>query len=160
MNLKIVLLSIILVLLSLGLGIAGGMFISQSNDTTTLPQIGQQSMVQAIKDLSSKVVPSLSAYGTVTKIDGQSVTLSYQGDSMVLPIKPDAKVYSLAASPTTVRTGSTAKSASTTQQIAFQNIKIGDNLSVNFKVLSSGNLEGFSAIVLPPAAPAAPATTK
>lgn len=139
-----------IIMLAVGVGL-GVLFVGQkvivapSNTTQTT-----QTMSQSVKDLSSKVV-SVSASGSVTKISGRSITLSQQGDSMVIGIKSDAKIYSFIST-----SSGTNKGASTSQQVDFSSIKVGNNVSVNIKVLPSGEVEGFSVIILPPVSIPAP----
>ncbi len=98
-------------------------------ETTTPP---------AVKVLSSKTIPSITAYGLITKIDGNNITIDNQGDSMTMTVRDDAKIYAFLAT--------TGKS----QQITLKDLKIGDNLSVNVKITSSGQVDAYSLIVLPP----------
>lgn len=90
-----------------------------------------------IKSLSSKVVPSIVAFGKVSKIDGRNITLDYNGDSITISIINDAQIY-----------GSSGQDGQTAE--SFENIKMGDNLSVNLKVLPDGQLQGQSIIILNP----------
>ena len=138
-------------LLGGGLGI-----LYQTQQNVAAPQGQGQLMPSVVKNLSSKVIPSIAAYGEITKIDGRNLTLSYQGDSLVIAIKDDAKIYSFIANsapnPTpSVKPATTPASTASSREITFKDLKIGDNVSANVKVLSNGQLEGFSAIVLPPA---------
>ena len=88
-----------------------------------------------IKSLSSKTVPSIVAFGKASKIEGRNITLDYNGDIITINISDDAQIYT---------------SSSGTEQTAtsLENIKIGDNLSVNLKVLPDGQLQGQSVIIL------------
>jgi hypothetical protein len=146
MNIKGIIIAIILGILIFGAGFGASMLYKNPSSTTlTQNQMqGQQQLSETIKELSSRVIPSIAAYGTVTNIDGRNISLRYQGDSIVISVMPDAKIYSYTPS----ATGSNAKSLTT--QVDFSKIKVGDNLSVNLKVIPTGQIEGLSVIVLPP----------
>jgi len=99
--------------------------------------------IAVIKSLSSKAVPSIVAYGQVAKVDGKNVTISYMSDSVTVHIADSAQVYSFA------KTG--AKGTSSTQQNAnFTDIKKGDTVSINLKLLADGTLEGSTVNILIP----------
>lgn len=152
---KIIIFAVVAALM-LVIGFLGGMWWGGRGTPQTVVsnQTTSQTSAQVVKDLTSKVIPSIAAYGKVTKIDGKNITLSYQGDALVVPIRDDAKIYSFT---TTTATGTVAKTP-TSKEITFQELKVGDDLSINVRILATGKMEGFSVVVLPPPAPAAPAT--
>jgi hypothetical protein len=137
-------------------GVAGYFYAWQASGLSPVPVVESQGQAasQLAKNLSSKVVPSVAAQGVVTKINGKSITLSSQGDSMVITMSNDVKVYAFVPNPNPSKTGS----AMVSQQVDFSQIKEGDSVSVNLHVLSNGSLEGFSIVILP--APAAPVIKK
>jgi len=101
---------------------------------------GQPGVAENIlKNLNSKAVPSIIAYGQVTKIDGRNVTLSFNGDSVTIKINDSASINSFVKS---------ASGTTTQQKMNFSQIKKGDTLSVNVKLLPDGNLQGESVIIL------------
>ena len=97
-----------------------------SVDTTNL--IGQ---------LSLKTVPTILAFGQVSKIQGRNITLSFNGDTMTVPVGDSAQVRS-------------ANSSTNAQQNAqFGDVKVGQTININLKVLSDGSLEGISVFIMP-----------
>ncbi len=153
MNIKNLIVSLFLGLLVFGIGIGLGILYQTQQgvvpQSITQPKNNVQVMPEVIKMLSSKVIPSIAAQGTVTKIDGRNITLNYQTDSITIGIRNDAIIYSIVFNTSPAKTGSINNGASSSKQIDFKALKIGDNISVNFRVLPSGQIEGFSIIVLP-----------
>src|SRR3989344_3779048 len=151
MNLRIVAIFLFFGVLLFFAGGFLGMYY-QTQQPVAQPDVNVNNQVGSglAKTLSSKAVSSITAYGTVAKIDGNDVTLSFQQDTMVVEITGDAKIFSLviATSPTTgaIKTAP----VSGTKQIEFKDIKIGDTVSVAVRVLSNGQVEGFSVVVAPP----------
>jgi len=82
---------------------------------------------------SSKIISSFVATGEVTKISGRTVTLSSGIEKFSDSINENVQVYSFAP-------GLQAVSS-------FEAIKIGDNLDVNERVLSDGQLEVLGIII-------------
>src|SRR3989344_9475577 len=121
MNAKSVIVSLILAVVFFGIGLSVGIFWPAKNVSVQVQETVTP-MPKAIRDLSSKVISSIAAYGAVTKIDGQNITLSYQGDSVIIPIKADAKIYSFAPASDSTKTGTAPKG--TPSQIPFKDIKI------------------------------------
>lgn len=101
--------------------------------------------IQAVQTLSSKVIPSITAFGQVSNIDGKNITLSFGGDSLTIKIRDDAQVY-LPATSTTDKNGKPVISPQQTAQ--FSDIKKGENVSVNLKLLPDGQLEGQLVIII------------
>ncbi|OGZ73099.1 MAG: hypothetical protein A2998_03345 [Candidatus Staskawiczbacteria bacterium RIFCSPLOWO2_01_FULL_37_25b] len=134
MNKKI-LIGIIPIIVALILGGAIGIFFQFQKDAPQVKKSGE-----VIKSLSSKVVPSIVAFGRVSKIDGRNITLDYNGDNITINIGDDAKIY----------TSSNQGEGGGQEIISFENIKTGDNLSINLKVLPDGQLQGQSIIILNP----------
>ncbi len=94
--------------------------------------------------LSSKTVPSIVAYGQVSTIDvaSRNITLSYMNDSITVRIAETAQIFSFA------KTGTTG--TSTQQPSNFADIKKGDTVSVNLKLLPDGTLVGSMVNILIP----------
>ena len=133
-----------LVIFALGGGL-GIMFQTQKTATQiqeTSVQLSktQQKTDSLGKELSSNVIP-LHAIGSVTKIDGMNITLNSNGDTVVIPISSTALIFSYGSS----ASGVAQAPAQSTQ---FQDIKIGDYLSINLKVLSDNTLEGETVSVI------------
>ncbi len=155
MEVKNILISGALVVLFFIGGVFAGIYYQGQKAVSPLAPSSSGLPSPLIKSLSSSVVPAVAAYGTILKIDGQNLTLGKNSDSMIVPIRADAKIYTIVlAQPAPVKAGSLpAKPTSVTKQIALKDLKVGDNVSVNFKVLVGGQIEGFTVIVLPVAVP-------
>ena len=97
--------------------------------------------LDVIKNLSSKIIPSMVAYGQVTEIEGRNITLSYGGDNIKINVEESSSVYL-----------SINDSAGKPMQekISFKDIKKGNNLSVAVKLLPNGQLQSQSIFVLLP----------
>lgn len=100
---------------------------------------GEGVSANILKNLNSKAVPSIIAYGQVTKIEGRNVTLSFNGDSVTVKVSDSASINSFVKD---------SAGATTQQKKDFSQIKNGDTLSINVKLLSDGNLQGESVIIL------------
>ena len=124
----LILLGVILFLVGGGIGIFYQMQKDSSGDTV-------------IKALSSKVIPSIVAYGQVTEINGRNITIFYSGETLTVPIAQDAQVSSF--------TQANGQTGSTQQQSSFNQIKKGDSINISIKVSSDGKLEGKMVIILP-----------
>lgn len=94
---------------------------------------------EAINVLSSKVIPSIVAYGRVTDISEKNITLTFSGDTLIIKIKDTASIYSFVPD---------EEGNSNRQKTNFSQIKKGDNVSVNLNMLPDGQLEGESVIIL------------
>lgn len=123
------------------LGGGAGVFYQSQADAPQLQSVAKAEAL--IKNVSSGIIPSMVAYGQVSKVEGRNVTLSYAGDSLAISVKQDAPVYSFAQA-----AGSTTP---TQQKVDFSTIKVGNNLNIVLKMLASGDLEGQQVIILPSA---------
>lgn len=94
-----------------------------------------------IKSLSSRTVPSIVAYGQVMNIDGRNITLNNSGDSLTVKVNEDSVVYSFALS--------ISGDASLQRDAKFSDIKTGDYININVKVLPDGQLQGQTVMILP-----------
>jgi hypothetical protein len=131
---KAIIFLIIVGLLIFALGAASGFFYASRN-----PKIQQaQTVIPTINLLGSKVVQSVSAFGTVTKIEGSNVTLSYEGDEITIPISNSAQIFSALVQ----RDSTGSATTGIPQQVSVRNIKVGQNLVVNFSVNTSGQITG------------------
>lgn len=104
------------------------------------PQKITQEIPPAVKVVSSKVTPSITAAGNIASIQDKKITVNNQGDTLQITVRDDAKIYNFSSV--------TGKS----QQITLQDLKVGDNVSVNVKVTETGLVEAYTIIVLPPTA--------
>lgn len=131
----------ILILFGVALFLVGGILgvVYQSHQTD--PQLEKETTV--IKTLSSEMIPSITAYGEVTSIDGQNITLSYAGNTMTVSVADGVKVFSF------VKTSEEKEiSGSGSKEVEFKDIKKGDTLNINLKLMSDGQLKSQSVIIL------------
>ncbi len=96
----------------------------------------------ALKSLSSKVIPSIVAFGEVSNISGKNITLKNAGESLTIKIDDNAQISSFNAAPAKGTTAPTQAKAE------FKDIKIGNTLSINLRLLSSGTLKGMSVVIV------------
>ena len=133
---------IALALLIVGFILGGALgFMLQLPKDSLQPGNNAAKMEAVVKSLSSNVVPSIVAFGEVSKIGGRNITLTYNEASITIAIKDDAQIYSFSSS------GSQSGAAKQTSAL-FKDIKNGDRVSVNLRVLPDGQLQGYSVIVL------------
>ncbi len=102
-------------------------------------------MPDSIKVLSSNVIAPITARGKVSKIDGNNFTLLFQTASATIAMRGDTKVYILVVAPPSALN----KSKYMSKQVALKDIKVGDNVEVNVRVLTTGQIEGYNIIILP-----------
>ncbi|MSU54362.1 MAG: hypothetical protein EXS48_00785 [Candidatus Staskawiczbacteria bacterium] len=155
MNIRALIGLLLLVGLVIVFGIGIGI-LYKGDGTSINPRVKNDSMPEAIKLLSSKLVPSVIARGMVTKIDGMSITLIYQTESQPVPIKNDANISSLVIDPKSP----VSKPRYITKASVFGDIKVNDNLEIVIKVLENGKTEGFNILILPAPAVAPTPVTK
>lgn len=84
-----------------------------------------------INVLSSKVVQTANAFGEVKNITGNNVTLTYLGDEITMNIANNAQVF-LAIPQKDPKTGNLLTGIPIVGK--FTDIKIGDQISVTFKI--------------------------
>lgn len=113
----------IIMILSFSIGVAIGTFLQFQNnfDKLAFPST-------IVKTLSSKVISTIMIYGIVENISDRNITLTNQGESMTIGINTIGKVYT--------------RENDVTEEIRFEDIKIGDTLNINASILPEGNLEG------------------
>ena len=122
--------------------LGGGLWVFYQQQNTAPKEVVK---IQAVQTLSSKVIPSITAFGQVTKIDGKTITLTFGGDNLTVKIRDDAQIYL----PATTAKDKNGKLVTSQQQTAqFSDIKVGNNVSVNLKLLSDGQIEGQLVIIL------------
>ncbi len=126
--------AVVIFVLGGGLGIS---YQAQKSGTS-----GSSNSDAVVKTLSSKVVPSIIAYGEVTNIQGKNITLSYGSDSIIIPVNDDSQIFSFGQSADT-------KTPPVQKKVTFAEIKKGDSLNVNLKLLSDGTIQGTSVVILP-----------
>ena len=121
-----------LVLLVLGFG--AGFFYKTFQVS---PQL-EKSMA-LIKTLSSKTVLSTVAYGQVSEITGNDITLSYNGDNIKISMTENSPVYSFV---------NDSSGNPVQKKVDFKQIKIGDSLNITIKLLPDGQIQSQSALIL------------
>lgn len=139
METKNVIIAISSGILILIIGFALGVLYKSTGQPTGQPQNTTQAIPPAVKVLNSKTIPSITSNGIITKINGKTVTVSNQGDNVVMTTRDDAKIYSFTAAD------------GKAQQITLQDLKTGDTVSATIKVTESGEVQAYSIVVMPPA---------
>ena len=134
----------------LGVGYLGGVAIEKQKVSPQLEQLVEQleKVAKTIKALSSKTVTSIVVFGEVTKISGRTITVTYGTESIDIPIKENAQIFSLE--------NLVGESVIPQKKIEFEEIKEGNNLNVSINVLPTGELEGIAVVVFPPVLPRTP----
>ena len=92
----------------------------------------------------SKLINSIIAFGKISNISGRTITLTSETDTLEITMRANAQVYSFTA-PTS--TGGQLTGIPSQNIAAFEDIKVGDNLNVNMRMLPDGTFEGASAII-------------
>ena len=92
-----------------------------------------------IKTLSSKTVLSTVAYGQVSEITGNDITLSYNGDNIKISMTESSPVYSFV---------NDSSGNPVQKKVDFKQIKIGDSLNITIKLLPDGQIQSQSALIL------------
>lgn len=99
---------------------------------------------EAVKALSSNVIPTIVAYGKVLSVQGKNITVSFKNDSITVPIKDGAQIYAL------VPPAAGAKNTGMVQQIiALKDIKKGNNINIGIKLLPNGQFQGQTVVIFP-----------
>lgn len=135
MDKKQVLILVLSCLVLFLLGISLGITIQANNR-------GAVKKAEAVNNLSSKVITSITAYGKITKIDGKKITLSNLGEDLSILMQDKAKIYSFNVS-------EKSNVAPTQKEVGFGDVKVGDSVNVVMKLLSDGQMQGSSLIILP-----------
>lgn len=112
----------------------------------TAPQIQILTNLQSL--LQSKTLQNSEVYlgGMVTKISGENITLTVKNESLEVPVSKDAKIIAFVY-PDKPEEGK----ALVPQQknIAFEDVKVGDEVSANVKIKPDGQFEAVGVRVLP-----------
>lgn len=97
--------------------------------------------------IDSKVITKLNAFalGEVTETSGRSLTLNNQGDTLTILVKEEATINRLLPSEGEIE----APQAAETEEIEFEEIKIGDRVNIVCELKADGSLEGVQVVVLP-----------
>ncbi len=141
---------IILAVVIAALGTGAGIFYQMQKNA---PDVKKAAAAEIItKTLTSKTVTSITGYGQVKKIEGRNITLNNAGDSLTVHIADDAQIFSFSPAPPSDKNknGSAARNGSTApiqEKVNFEDVKLGDSLSINLKFLPDGKFEGSSVII-------------
>jgi len=106
--------------------------------------------------LSSKLIQSIASYGKVSKIEGRNVTLTFEGESLTIKVREEALIFSFTQTLGRSLTGEAAPLKkgdtviTTRQKVELKDIKLGDDLGINIKLLPDGQLEGQFITIVPP----------
>jgi hypothetical protein len=130
---KDIIILIVVALLFSAIGVGLGIIYQKQTDA---------SQSAAITVLRSKVVPSVVAYGSVAKIEGNKIVLNNEGESAIFDIKKDASVSLLVW-----EEGGTG--TYTYKKAELSDIKVGDILNIVIKILPEGQLQGESVFINP-----------
>lgn len=152
MNIRALLGALILGILVLLLGIGLGILLSRGTGAGPA-QVENTVIPDAVKLLSSQVVPSVLARGKITEINGRNITLMYQAQTGTIKITDNATISALVVPPPVPVT----KNKYISKQAAFEDIKVDDDIEIYVRVLPDGHIEGFSVLILPPQSVVPPA---
>ena len=141
MDKKNLIIILVVALVSVIVGGALGMFLQSAKDAPAI--LTAEKLQPVVKSLSSKVVPSIMAFGQVEKIDGRKITITYNKETLEVPFKDSAIIYTFNPPTTTSKTDKPGQI-----KVSFSEIKVGDNLSVTVKLLPEGVISGESAVIL------------
>lgn len=139
LNIKKVMISIVLGLVVFAVGGGVGVLYQQQKEApATQAQSGTENSV--LKILNSKVVSSIMASGKVTGIDGKNLVLTAENTSIKVKIMEETQISSFTS-------GDGVNKKTVQKNVRFEDIKVGDNLSVNFRLLKDGQIEAQSVII-------------
>lgn len=127
-----VILIISLVVVALIVGVyAGFAYEKQASASSLIARVANAEKVT--KNLSSKVVGSITLYGKIISISGRILILAADKDSLPVTIKTTAQIFE--SVPQKDKTGKTI--SSTQQKIEFKDLKVGYVVAVPVKLLPS-----------------------
>lgn len=128
---------VVVAVLALIVGGVLGMSMQAQKDA---PQIQKAEKFEStIKSLSSKIVPSIMAYGQVSNINGRDLTIVYGTESLTINIKDDATIQSFVPP--------SNGSAPIQQKVEINALKNGDSVNIGLELVD-GKLIGKSVVIL------------
>ena len=103
-----------------------------------------QNPLQQLYD--SRVIQHVNAYalGTITAIEGRSITLKNSNDSMTIPIREPANIARILAP----ENPSDSFQAPIREPFLFENLKVGDRINIFTEVNLQSALEGIAIDVI------------
>jgi len=129
----LIILSIISALIILFIGIEIGIAYQAQKISAQQKTTQEKETSALVKQLSSNVIAIIAASGKVTNINGKNITLSNGGDSITIKFVDSVLVSTFFTD---------SKGIPTAQQSNFGQIKVGDSISADAKMLSDGTLSG------------------
>lgn len=102
---------------------------------------------QAVNNLSSKIISTITAYGAVVGVADKEVEITNQGENLKIQMADNAAIYSFVVPQATSKTKTAT--APVQKTISLSDIKVGDNVNIIFKLLPTGQMQGQSLVVLP-----------
>ena len=144
MQKKNLLITIIVVLVLIGLSFSCGYSLKERS----LP-IQEKSKLAELE--KAKVIQSwiVTATGEIINISERTLTLTAEEESLAIPIKENAKIISVFVTETPAEFVEGAPIETEEKEIKFEDLKVGDNVSIIAEVKPSGELEGTNVSVLP-----------
>jgi hypothetical protein len=86
--------------------------------------------------MSSNVISRIEAHGKVAAIDGGSVTLQSDGDTLVIQIGTNANIYYSVTNTANPKLGT----STTTQKATREDIKVGDGVGIYLELADNNEL--------------------
>lgn len=136
---KIILVSLLLVagIILFVVGVVVGYMYYQPQGSSLIPTVVEKNIWP-----SSKVVSQITTTGKVTKIDGNDITLTNEGDTLKIRVIKNAIIY---ASKVSTQNG---KNVTSVEKATFSDIKVGSDLNILTNVSSTDKqLEGYSVLI-------------
>ncbi len=135
-----------------------GILYQKQKDASQIEKLQARESVlnSVVKRLSSKLIQSIASYGKVSKIEGRNVTLTFEGESLTIKVREEALIFSFTHTLGRSLTGEAAPLKkgdtviTTRQKVELKDIKLGDDLGINIKLLPDGQLEGQFITIVPP----------
>ena len=135
-----------------------GILYQKQKDASQIEKLQARESVlnSVVKRLSSKLIQSIASYGKVSKIEGRNVTLTFEGESLTIKVREEALIFSFTQTLGRSLTGEAAPLKkgdtviTTRQKVELKDIKLGDDLGINIKLLPDGQLEGQFITIVPP----------
>jgi len=143
MQKKNLIITIVVVLILIGLSFSYGYFLKGKI-------LSLQEKSKLVELEKSKLIQSwiVTVTGKIIKISERTLTLSAEEESLVILIKEDAKIisFSLPEPPAEFVEGAPLETQE--KEIKFEDLKVGDKVSIIAEVKPGGELEGTNVSVL------------
>lgn len=106
-----------------------------------------------IKIMSSEMIPSLVAIGKIANISGKTITLKAHNSKeggLTIPIEITENTQFASFTFPSKENGKDAPITPIREEIEFKDIKVGNDVNINFKIMPDNTFQGVSVIVFPP----------